>query len=233
MYATTSLPTPLSRSRGRYLISAPPGHGLFQALSSDVACGQERAATYFHSVLPRAPVLVSTPHDSNTMSAVYHDVAETKQLIADPAAQLGALELETKASTPPTAACHTPMHPQLSGQPEKPDPPPTHAAYPVTHTPVGPNARGPSAKRSLKDRVSASRGPPPTTTTMNRPSPRPRVCAHACSPHRERTNCMARPCAPPPARPDRPSHRAASPPRFRSDGDGTVLPAAVRRRPQP
>mmetsp|Transcript_71118 Transcript_71118/g.199874 ORF Transcript_71118/g.199874 Transcript_71118/m.199874 type:complete len:440 (-) Transcript_71118:475-1794(-) len=88
------------------------------------------------------------------MSAVFHDVAETKQLIMEPAGAR-TTELETKASTPPTAT-HTPMHHQLSGQSAKPHPPPTYAAYPATHTPDGPTARGPSAKRTLKDRMATA-----------------------------------------------------------------------------
>eukprot|EP00621_Florenciella_sp_RCC1693_P014250 CAMPEP_0182552722 /NCGR_PEP_ID=MMETSP1323-20130603/49117_1 /TAXON_ID=236787 /ORGANISM="Florenciella parvula, Strain RCC1693" /LENGTH=460 /DNA_ID=CAMNT_0024764433 /DNA_START=88 /DNA_END=1471 /DNA_ORIENTATION=+ len=88
------------------------------------------------------------------MSAVFHDVAETKHLIMEPAGAR-TTELETKASTPPTAT-HTPMHHQLSGQSAKPHPPPTYAAYPVTHTPDGPTARGPSAKRTLKDRMATA-----------------------------------------------------------------------------
>jgi hypothetical protein len=137
------------------------------------------------------------------MSAVFHDVAETKQLIMEPAGAR-TTELETKASTPPTAT-HTPMHHQLSGQSAKPHPPPTYAAYPATHTPDGPTARGPSAKRTLKDRVSSSRGPhpPPRTAPLRVPSR-----AHTRLLSTANTPCMTSARAPPPSRSDRASHRA-------------------------
>ena len=118
------------------------------------------------------------------MSAVFHDVAETKQLIMEPAGAR-TTELETKASTPPTAT-HTPMHHQLSGQSAKPHPPPTYAAYPATHTPDGPTARGPSAKRTLKDRVSSRIVAAHTHHREPPPSGFPHVRTRAFSPPRTR-----------------------------------------------